>query len=613
MDFLYFLKESTNNSPTENTINNNNTIKAGEKVLDLLIEIPLIKELPFTLIKQISHEFTKKSYKKKEYVLKQGDPINDIYLILKGGFTITLNHYREYDVEQDIDTFIKYQNITCEPFNTDRNYEIKGKINKKEEIELFIYQKKNFFGDIEIVSNNKYSLFNIRASEDNSIVCVMERNKWCDLIMKIRDKFNKDVSNKIDILQERIKDILLKKKKLKFDKLKLSQDKIYYQLVVNNNYNICNQKLNNIDNNIINNRINKNKKKHYIKKNLSIININNTKSLLADKSIKYIQKSKSVLNIKNYHKKVMDLFKFPTILKNETKTNFKKFFDNLYTKKDKKKVKLTETKIDSEPIYINRFKNIFNMSSEKKSEFLNFVKNYLDNNYKKSEYQTTKIKKNKSNIHELFTMYNFYVNNTHENSYNTNQSKQNIMFKTSSFLNSSLKKNLRKNNSYSQTPIETKKMINFGNLKNNIHRSDSRIRMKKIRFSKRVINYSNKNLNFGNIYQKNIKQNENKIIYSKNKSKDIKFDDNIYLNKNKKKIIVNSSFNNSISNKEKITTKTIFELLLKNRCDNVKLQMLESIGGGKVKDIDNKININNNIDVRNEEYIKKLLFGEKYK
>ena len=131
MDFLYFLKESTNNSPTENTINNNNTIKAGEKVLDLLIEIPLIKELPFTLIKQISHEFTKKSYKKKEYVLKQGDPINDIYLILKGGFTITLNHYREYDVEQDIDTFIKYQNITCEPFNTDRNYEIKGKLIKK--------------------------------------------------------------------------------------------------------------------------------------------------------------------------------------------------------------------------------------------------------------------------------------------------------------------------------------------------------------------------------------------------------------------------------------------------------------------------------------------------
>ena len=611
MDFLYFLKESTHNSPTENTINNNNTIKAGEKVLDLLIEIPFIKELPFMLIKQISHEFTKKSYKKKEYVLKQGDPINDIYLILKGGFTITLNHYREYDVEQDIDTFIKYQNITCEPFNIDRNYEIKGKINKKEEIELFIYQKKNFFGDVEIVSNNKYSLFNIRASEDNSIVCMLERNKWCDLIMKIRDKFNKDVINKIDILQERIKDILLKKKKLKFDKLKLSQDKIYFQLVVNNNYNICNQKLNNIDNHIINNRINKNKKKHYIKKNLSIININNTKSLISDKSKKNIQKSKSVLNIKNYHKKVMDLFKFPTILKNETKTNFKKFFDNLYSKKDKKKVKLTETKIDSEPIYINRFKNIFNMSSEKKSEFLNFVKNYLDNNYKKNEYQTPKIKKNKSNINELFTMYNFYVNNTHENSYNTNQSKQNIMLKTSSFLNSSFKKNLRKNKSYSQTPIETKKMINFGNLKNNIHGSDSRIRMKKIRFSKRIINYSNKHLNFGNIYQKNFKKNENKIIYSKIKSKDIKFDD--YLNKNKKKLIVNSSLNNIISKKEKITTKTIFELLLKNKSDNVKLQMLESIGGGKVKDIDNKININNNIDVRNEEYIKKLFFGEKYK
>ena len=121
------------------------TLTQGEKVIDLLIEIPLIKELSFNVIKQISHEFIKKYYKKNEYVLKQGDPIKYIYLILKGSFVITLNHYIEYDVEPDIDTFIKYQNITGEPFNTDRNYEIKGKINKSEEIELFIYQKKIFF------------------------------------------------------------------------------------------------------------------------------------------------------------------------------------------------------------------------------------------------------------------------------------------------------------------------------------------------------------------------------------------------------------------------------------------------------------------------------------
>ena len=128
-----YKKESINNAPQ------------GEKIIDLLIEIPLIKELSFNIIKQISHEFIKKYYKKNEYVIKQGEPINDIYLILKGSFVITLNHYIEYEVEPDIDTFIKYQNITGEPFNTNRNHEIKGKINKIEEIELFIYQRKKLF------------------------------------------------------------------------------------------------------------------------------------------------------------------------------------------------------------------------------------------------------------------------------------------------------------------------------------------------------------------------------------------------------------------------------------------------------------------------------------
>ena len=147
-------------SPLENDKNNNT--KSSDNIFDLLMEIPIIKELPFTTIKILNNEFIKKVYKKNEYIIKQGEEIDDIYLIIKGSFVLTLNHYREYNVEQDIDTFIKYQNITQEPFNIDRNYEIKGKINKNEEIELFIYQKKNFLGDIEIVSNKKNSLFKIK-------------------------------------------------------------------------------------------------------------------------------------------------------------------------------------------------------------------------------------------------------------------------------------------------------------------------------------------------------------------------------------------------------------------------------------------------------------------
>ena len=64
---------------------------------------------------------------------------------------------------------------------------------------------------------------------------------------------------------------------------------------------------------------------------------------------------------------------------------------------------------------------------------------------------------------------------------------------------------------------------------------------------------------------------------------------------------------------EKITTKTIFEFLLRDRCENVKNQILDNIGGEK-KDtnIGFKININNNIDVRDEDYIKKLISANKF-
>ena len=309
--------------------NNNNNIKPNENIFDLLMEIPIIKELPFATIKLLNNEFIKKVYKKNEYIIKQGEEINDIYLIIKGSFVLTLNHCREYNVEQDIDTFIKYQNITEEPFNTDRNYEIKGKINKNEEIELFIYQRKNFFGDIETVSNQKNSLFNIKSNEDNSVLCVMEREKWCSIIKKILDKFGKIVENKLDIIKERINVILTKKQKLKYDKLNLSHERIYCQIIVNNNFDICSDKLNNINrgtkNNLINRKAKSNRRKYFIKKNISIIKSKRNK----EKNSKNKEKSKRVLNLSNCKNRVMELFKFPVIIKNETKSNFKHFFDNL--------------------------------------------------------------------------------------------------------------------------------------------------------------------------------------------------------------------------------------------------------------------------------------------
>ena len=619
--------------------NNNNNIKPNENIFDLLMEIPIIKELPFATIKLLNNEFIKKVYKKNEYIIKQGEEINDIYLIIKGSFVLTLNHCREYNVEQDIDTFIKYQNITEEPFNTDRNYEIKGKINKNEEIELFIYQRKNFFGDIETVSNKKNSLFNIKSNEDNSVLCVMEREKWCSIIKKILDKFGKIVENKLDIIKERINVILTKKQKLKYDKLNLSHERIYCQIIVNNNFDICSDKLNNINrgtkNNLINRKAKSNRRKYFIKKNISIIKNKRNK----EKNSKNKEKSKSVLNLSNCKNRVMELFKFPVIIKNETKSNFKHFFDNLYSKKDKKRVKLNETKIDSVPIYINRFRHIFDMNSKQKCEFLNFMKNYLDNNYNnevKNDSPSTKIRRNKSNIQELFSMYNYYVNYTHENTNSTNYSKQikkeiNPMSPTLGVLKTSLKDNYLKNNlrsnsfinrlnlvnnSYTSTPVN--KLIKLeprdnNQSKFNIYNSEGKLKLKKIKFNNQIENYSRKNYNeIDSISQNNININENKKIKNSNKH-----NNPISLNKNIKRLsATTSSDKNSLFKNSKINNKTVYEILLKNKSDNIRAKIFENIGGGKSNEIKNEKNnkfiINNNFDIRDDKYIKNLLLGTKF-
>ena len=619
--------------------NNNNNIKPNENIFDLLMEIPIIKELPFATIKLLNNEFIKKVYKKNEYIIKQGEEINDIYLIIKGSFVLTLNHCREYNVEQDIDTFIKYQNITEEPFNTDRNYEIKGKINKNEEIELFIYQRKNFFGDIETVSNKKNSLFNIKSNEDNSVLCVMEREKWCSIIKKILDKFGKIVENKLDIIKERINVILTKKQKLKYDKLNLSHERIYCQIIVNNNFDICSDKLNNINrgtkNNLINRKAKSNRRKYFIKKNISIIKSKRNK----EKNSKNKEKSKSVLNLSNCKNRVMELFKFPVIIKNETKSNFKHFFDNLYSKKDKKRVKLNETKIDSVPIYINRFRHIFDMNSKQKCEFLNFMKNYLDNNYNnevKNDSPSTKIRRNKSNIQELFSMYNYYVNYTHENTNSTNYSKQikkeiNPMSPTLGVLKTSLKDNYLKNNlrsnsfinrlnlvnnSYTSTPVN--KLIKLeprdnNQSKFNIYNSEGKLKLKKIKFNNQIENYSRKNYNeIDSISQNNININENKKIKNSNKH-----NNPISLNKNIKRLsATTSSDKNSLFKNSKINNKTVYEILLKNKSDNIRAKIFENIGGGKSNEIKNEKNnkfiINNNFDIRDDKYIKNLLLGTKF-
>ena len=236
------MKES-NKGNTKNEIKHslsNSTIKPQDinKKLEIISEIPLFNDLSYGLFSFLNEELKEKHYKKNEYVIKQNDPINDIYLSIKGKFILTLNHQIEYDVEHDMNTFINYQNITSEPFNNDRGYEITGKMDFKNELDLFIYDTKNFLGDIEMFANSKISIFNIKAMEDDSIIGIIDRKHFFEIIEKVVEEFKENVENKLEMIYQRIKDILNQKIDLNYDELKIKKERISYQLFVNHNYDL---------------------------------------------------------------------------------------------------------------------------------------------------------------------------------------------------------------------------------------------------------------------------------------------------------------------------------------------------------------------------------------
>jgi len=304
-----------NNETIKPSLSNSNIRQDANKKLEVISDLKITKDLPFNMLNLFIEHLQEKTYKTKEYIIKQNDPITDIYLIIKGKFILSINQQVEFDVEHDINTFINYQNITNEPFNSERNYEITGKINTTNELDLFIYETRNFFGDIEMLANYDKSLFNIKAAEDSSVLGIIDRNQFLVIIEKVKEEFKVDVENKLDMIQERITDILNQRIDLNFDKLKVNKERISYQLSVNHNYKLIIEKLEKIKNHILNNKNMKYNKikqikqhdrtKIFNKKRNSIVqNLNKkNKNKYDNRNKPNINRSQSLFEINNYEKK----------------------------------------------------------------------------------------------------------------------------------------------------------------------------------------------------------------------------------------------------------------------------------------------------------------------
>ena len=635
----------------------NATIKPQDinKKLEIISEIPLFNDLSYGLFSFLNEELKEKHYKKNEYVIKQNDPINDIYLTIKGKFILTLNHQIEYDVEHDMNTFINYQNITSEPFNNDRGYEITGKMNFKTELDLFIYDTKNFLGDIEMFANSKISIFNIKAIEDDSIIGIIDRKHFFEIIEKVVEEFKENVENKLEMIYQRIKDILNQKIDLNYDELKIKKERISYQLFVNHNYDLIFEKFKRIKNRLLNNK-NKNikhnktknikqheKEKNFHKKNITRKNI---KSHLEKSNKHTIFRSHSVLDMNNYEKKVMDLFKFPTVLKNGTKIVFDGFFDNIYNKNKKKKFNLIKTKFDYEPVYLNQFKNISKLDSQEKFEFLYHMNNHLQEKIKTPIHLT----KNKSNLKQLITMYNYYITNKNQSKTNSKWSgyiydKDKIINRSFGVLNPIIKNNEVKNTNEVENKIKKqsfKKPIKLDIIRFNTSLLDTsslsnnknigkKINANKLFFNsiiskeikKNWFNLNPKNNFFNQIENTNKENNNIHSLEVNKKSLQVNYqgitksksNHNIQDIKRKRFSLAPNIMSNNMYRNLKIKPKNIFEIILKNKCETTKNKTLfnfQKKSNNNNTNDDFIFNINNNIDIKNEDFIKNFYIKNKF-
>ena len=359
----FYNNDNKDNNYNENIDNNNENkldkynkekIPIDNSIINLLIEIPFIKILPSYTIQDICHAISSKKYKKSEIVLRQGEPISNIYIIKKGSFKVSINYCSSLNISQDINSFIKYQNITNEPFLEERKYELDGKLTNHQQLPLLIYQRNQFFGDVELVTGKKESNFTIQAYEDNSVLCFMDRQEWVKLTKRIRIPFTKVTIDKLNRIQNRILDILEMKNKSNIDKIKLCKDKINFQIEINDNYDSCVKKINQKEE-----QLEKEKEKE-IKK-------------LKDKRIymKLYPKEKEIQDFQYKKNNILNIFKYPNILKDETKIYLKKNIKN--NKREIRKVKINQSKsyFNLEP-HINKSNISSNENNSKNLELPKF-------------------------------------------------------------------------------------------------------------------------------------------------------------------------------------------------------------------------------------------------
>lgn len=144
----------------------------------------LFKDCNKAFIEKFSYYMEHKEYSGGDFIIKQGDPIDSLFIVRRGLFQVFYKKKDKIETEFDINYF---SNLNRKDRFTDRRaHEIKGYISTSDDLKLLVLGPGDIFGDVEMLKKSDKSLFTIICNQKGSVLYQAKKDV-SKLLNNIRD------------------------------------------------------------------------------------------------------------------------------------------------------------------------------------------------------------------------------------------------------------------------------------------------------------------------------------------------------------------------------------------------------------------------------------------
>ena len=183
-------------------------------IKDFLTKINIFKDINIIILNNLCDTLTIKKISKGDFLVKKGEPFNNIFIIRHGSFKIFFNTKIKITTEYDLNSFSsnkkRYQSANIK-------YKFEKNCYDKIQYQIITLFSGEFIGDVEYYfGKENYVLFAKCTSEDTEVIEINLKSfeSICNKRMKMI--FLKEIKNKIEYFEKRCKEIKKVHKKKNF-------------------------------------------------------------------------------------------------------------------------------------------------------------------------------------------------------------------------------------------------------------------------------------------------------------------------------------------------------------------------------------------------------------